>query len=195
MSSTNRSNAREAHASDFYVTPVQDIELFLNEFIKYEPDVFNAKLILDPCAGGDANNLMSYPEALKKFTDTRVVTMDIREDSPALYKGKDYLRSVSTRKHDLIITNPPFNIALSVIQKALNDVADGGFVIMLLRLNYFGSKDRFQFWQNNLPKYSFVHHKRMGFIPGQPSKTDSVEYMHACWQKGHSPEFCSLKVI
>lgn len=194
MSSTNRSEARQEHASDYYITPVKDIELFLHELIKYEPEVFNnSKLILDPCSGGDSKYPMSYPEALKKFTDTPIVTCDIREDSLAKHKA-NYLK-VKLRKYDMIITNPPFNIAKEIIQKALEDVNEGGFVVMLLRLNYFGSKDRFEFWKNNLPKYSFVHHSRIGFIPDQPSKTDSIEYMHAVWQKGHTPEFCNLRVI
>jgi hypothetical protein len=150
--------------------------------------------ILDPCAGGDANNLMSYPGALKKFTDVKITTCDIREDSLASNNGKDYLKVKLKKQYDLIITNPPFNIAKEIIFKSLGDVKEGGFVVMLLRLNYFGSDDRFEFWKNNLPKYSFVHHKRLGFIPGS-SKTDSIEYQHCVWQKGYNPEFCMLKVI
>lgn len=34
MSSTNRSNARNEHITDYYVTPVKDIELFLKKFDK-----------------------------------------------------------------------------------------------------------------------------------------------------------------
>ena len=38
MSSTNRSNARKEHVADYYVTPIQDIELFLKEFDKRFPN-------------------------------------------------------------------------------------------------------------------------------------------------------------
>ena len=60
MSSTNRSEARKEHISDYYITPQKQIELFLKEFEK-DCDVFknpNVK-ILDPCAGGDIQNEMS----------------------------------------------------------------------------------------------------------------------------------------
>mgnify|MGYP000076700854 CR=1 len=36
MSSTNRSKHRDGHISDYYVTPQDQIKIFLNEFIKDE---------------------------------------------------------------------------------------------------------------------------------------------------------------
>ena len=39
MSSTNRSEARKEHISDYYITPQKQIELFLKEFEK-DCDVF-----------------------------------------------------------------------------------------------------------------------------------------------------------
>lgn len=181
MSSTNRGYDR--HKIDYYVTPIDQIELFLNAF-KASEQFTICPLFLDPCSGGDINNKMSYPEALinygyqKRYIDT----IDIREDSLATIKD-DYLLVDCKNKYDVIITNPPFNIAIDIINKAISDVKPNGFVIMLLRLNFLGSKQRFQFWQNNKPKYIFVHHKRMSFVKG--GGTDSVEYAHFVWQKGN----------
>ena len=53
MSSTNRSNARDSHISDYYVTPIADIELFLKEFDKRIKLDWNKIKIIDPCAGGN----------------------------------------------------------------------------------------------------------------------------------------------
>ena len=157
MSSTNRGYNR--HKSDYYVTPVNQIELFFNKFLKIE-EISNDIMVLDPCAGGDKNHKMSYPEVIEKVLKYSVVqTLDIREDSLAMMKV-DYLKYNCKHHYDMIITNPPFNIALEIINKALDDVVSGGFVIMLLRLNFLGSKQRYEFWQNNMPKYIFVHHER-----------------------------------
>jgi 16S rRNA G1207 methylase RsmC len=41
---------------------------------------------------------------------------------------------------DMIITNPPFAIAQGIIEKSLEFCKGGGYVIMLLRLNYIGSQ-------------------------------------------------------
>ncbi len=53
MSSTNRSNAREEHIADYYVTPIADIELFLKEFNKRVKLDWNNIKIVDPAAGGN----------------------------------------------------------------------------------------------------------------------------------------------
>ena len=194
MSSTNRSNASAKSRSinkDYYVTPIPKIIEFANEVQLYEPNIFKGK-ILDPCAGGDIKHLMSYPEAIVECGGSRPFTIDIREDSLAELKT-DYLTYECKNKYDLIITNPPFNIAKDIIYKALDDVKDNGFVVMLLRLNYFGSKERKDLWEYHMPKYVFVHHQRISFMDG--GSRDSVEYVHFVWQKGYKPECSMLKVI
>lgn len=104
-----------------------------------------------------------------------------------------FLEANTKGKYDVIITNPPFNISLDIINKALDDVKDDGFVIMLLRLNYFGGKVRRNLWENHMPKYCFVHNKRIGFLNN--GKTDSIEYYHMVWQKGYKPEFTKLAIL
>jgi hypothetical protein len=221
MSSTNRSNARDEHISDYYVTPIKDVELFLKEFDKTVKLNWSSIKILDPCAGGNEEirddggikevyHPMSYPVAIKNiFGDCHIDTFDIRKDSLAVNKC-NYLRTKLTYKPNIIITNPPFNQAIPIIEKALNDVADDGYVIMLLRLNFFGSKDRKPFFEKYMPEYCFMHHIRIGFVDkkdengyvlfdkdGKPKRgsTDSIEYAHYVWHKGHYPEFAKIKVI
>ena len=81
--------------------------------------------ILDCSAGGDKEHSMSYPKALKTFGCNDITTIDIREDSLADIKG-NYLEIDCKGKYDVIITNPPFNISRSIIDKALDDVSEGG---------------------------------------------------------------------
>lgn len=192
MSSTNRSAARSEHIADYYVTPISSILNFIDEFVVAEDVGGLDGKILDPCGGGDINHPMSYPEALQRCGYTDISTIDIREDSLAAIKG-NYLEMDCKNKYDVIITNPPFNISLDIIKKALDDVKDGGWVIMLLRLNYFGSDKRKSLFDAHMPKYCFVHSKRMSFT--EKGGTDSIEYGHFCWQKGNHPEFTMLKVI
>lgn len=193
MSSTLRGYDR--HLSDYYVTPVDKINDFLEAFAKYEPQLFEGNTVfLDPTAGGDQINQMSYPAALAAFgvDEKNIKTIDIRDDSRAETKG-DYLTMQLDYRPGVIITNPPFLLGREIVEKALDDVAEGGFVIMLLRLNFFGSKKRKDMFEKQLPKYSFVHNRRISFTPD--GKTDSIEYQHCVWQKGHCPDFTQLKVI
>lgn len=88
--------------------------------------------------------------------------------------------------YDVVLTNPPFALALEYIKKSLTVVKPGGFVVMLLRLNFFGSEDRNSFFlSGNMPQRGYVHSKRLGFTPD--GKTDSVEYCHFVWQKTGEP--------
>jgi len=190
MSSTNRGGQRAV--SDYYITPIYEIEHFLREVCKDIPQLLKSNPILDPCAGGDIYNPMSYPKALHNLgVIGNFTTVDYREDSNADIKD-DYLTHRFSEKFELIISNPPFALALPFIQKALTEVVTGGFVIMLLRLNFLGSQARFSFWQDNLPYYIYVHHKRISFFGGT---TDSIEYMHAVWLAGEKVKFSQLRII
>jgi hypothetical protein len=124
MSSTNRSNARSSHISDYYVTPLQLIKEFLEEWLKENTNMSLDTTFLDCCSGG---------------------------------------------------------------------VARGGYVVMLLRLNFLESKARKQFFENNMPERIYVHHKRMSFT--DDGKTDSVAYMHAVWKQGTNLSKSILKII
>lgn len=196
MSSTNRGSDRAR--LDYYVTLINAIKDFLYAHIGgVQADEWEASggepIILDPCAGGDSLNPMSYPTALKEVWNVNnIKTIDIRKDSLAEIKD-DYLNVKLDYKPDIVITNPPFYLAMEIIQKALKDVADDGSVIMLLRLNFLGSQQRKKFLQENLPSYIYVHSKRMVFT--KDGGTDSIEYAHFVWHKNERNKYSKLKVV
>lgn len=218
MSSTSRGSAR--NENDFYVTPIPPITHFLTELAK-DVDISDCLSIVDPCAGGDADNPMSYPTAIgykagTLFPDRVMVhTMDIREDSRATIKDDYLARELNGSPPDMVISNPPFSLAVEFVQKALDEVRMGGLVIFLQRLNFFGSGKRLTFWQNRMPSYTYIHSTRMGFktersedlriametaagkVPRKkdPSGTDSIEYAHFVWVRGVNPKFTMTRVI
>lgn len=197
MSSTNRHNAEKRHIADYYVTPVKDIITFLGALDEeVSLDIWD-KTILDPCSGGDPSHDMSYPKALMEYYAipddwSGIKTIDIREDSLAETKC-NYIETKLDYKPFLIISNPPFNQAMEFIKKALDDVENGGYVAMLLRLNFLETKARKDFFDNYMPTWIFVHHKRMSFTDA--GGTDSVAYCHMVWKKNDYPKFAKIKVI
>ena len=201
MSSTNRSNARDNHISDYYITPQKPIIDLFNVLKEQEPtrhlfltaDKLNPEMkYLDSCAGGDDKNDMSYPKLLSSF-GIDAITYDIRQDSKASIKQDFLTVDIDVDEAPwVVITNPPFNIAESIINKSLEIVDEGGYVIMLLRLNFFGSRKRKAFWKNNMPILTIVHHERISFTGGQ---TDSIEYMHCVWRKGQKQDFTTLIIV
>lgn len=198
MSATNRGGKREA--SDYYRTPqwaiLQMLEAVTEDSASELGDDFTARSlsILDPCAGGDERNGMAYPDAISAFKKWRVGqldTIDIRNDSRASIKA-DYL-TYQCGGLDVVMTNPPFCDALKIIQKALGDCSLNGTVIMLQRLNFFGSKDRSEWFKNHMPVLTYVHAKRMQF--SDVGGSDSIEYAHFVWRKNLYPKFTKLRVL
>ena len=124
MSSTNRGTQR--NADDYYVTPHWLIEDFLAAFsenCRFNFDEQTYPRVLDPSAGGCEQYPMSYPAVLEKHGFNIVDSWDIREDSRALIRGCDFLKTNPTPNyHDLIITNPPFNKAQEFTEHALKIV-------------------------------------------------------------------------
>ena len=137
MSSTNRTKERLT-SLDYYVTPQTQIETFLKAFAA-DCDIFNRDnlLIVDPCAGGDPLHEMSYPAVIKRMYDYNVLSIDIRPDSLAMLKETNYLQYRFIKRPDIIITNPPFNKAMEIIEKALNDVHRGGVCNYVVAIKFF----------------------------------------------------------
>lgn len=135
----------------------------------------------------------SYPMAFRRIEHIHPVsmaTMDIREDSMADHRGFDFLNEDASRAFpgvafDAVISNPPFALAAEFVIQGLKMVISGGYVVMLLRLNFLGSEERNEWLMAHPPKWIFVHSKRMSFTPD--NKTDSIEYAHFIWQAGFRP--------
>lgn len=190
MSSTNR--GYERHKSDYYATPIKPIIEFFKEFrLKNNINLDNLKW-LDPCAGGDKDKNCAYPEVIDNlFLNSNIKTIDIREDSKAQIKG-NFLEMQIQEKFDFVISNPPFYLAQEFIEKSLLHIKEEGFVVMLLRLNFFGSKKRKPLFEKNMPSECFVHHQRISFNNGG---RDSIEYAHFVWRKENKKGFCKTYII
>jgi hypothetical protein len=139
MSSTNRNGSKRI-ISDNYPTPRYVIEGLINQI-----DFSKVNSFLEPCKG-DGRILEYIPNYINKDW------CEIRE-------GKDYFKY--NFNVDLIITNPPFSIALDFIKKSLNE---GKTVCYLQRINWLGAQQRKDFWNENTPDKLFVISKRPNFV-------------------------------
>lgn len=154
MSATGRGTTRID--SDLYSTPLYAVRLI---FDKINKDTIQSSL--EPCrADGRIYDLLPG----------RRHWCEIRE-------GIDYLNPANTFDVDLIITNPPFSLALQFLKKSLSEATT---VCYLLRLNFLGSQSRRSFWVKNPPTHLYVLSKRPSFVYG---RTDATEYAWFCWDK------------
>ncbi len=185
MSATNRGSKRVE--ADFYPTPVDVVEHFLNNH------KLNDGAILEQSAGNG-----NFIQAIRNKGYTNVIVAnELREDENAnLHKSganfvyhTDFLNE-TIPNHDVrtVITNPPYSLAREFVERS-KELYPNAEIIMLLRLAFLESKGRYEFWQRNPVSKLYILSKRPSFING---KTDATAYAWFVWNSDDKQE---IKVI
>jgi hypothetical protein len=87
---------------------------------------------------------------------------------------------------DLVVGNPPFAVAEEHIRFLLKNMKEGAYLAFLLRVGFYGSKERLDFWTEHPEVYFAPIVPRPGFklnAKGKPG-TDSQEYGLFVWRAG-----------
>ena len=85
MANTNLKEAKAAKNDEFY-TQFHDIEIEMNAYLEYDPDVFRGKTVLLPCDDPEWSNFTRYFAAkfdelgLKKLISTSYVEKPLNFD-------------------------------------------------------------------------------------------------------------------
>ncbi|MCA9489963.1 MAG: hypothetical protein KC621_08570 [Myxococcales bacterium] len=174
MSSTARGGKRSE--ADHYPTPAWCVDRLL------EACALPGGRWLEPCAGEGA-----IAEAVLASRDDVMFDLhELRPDClPALQRivpdgrialGDVLLRSPPRTRYDVVITNPPFSSAQPVLEWSLRA---GTTVVLLLRLNFLGTRGRAAFMRRHPPD--------VYVLPDRPSftgkGTDSIEYAWFVWPR------------
>ena len=158
---------------DRYETPDHTIFSLLNNF-EIQGNVLE-------CACGNKNISTKIQNCITLDIDHNVYP-DIVQD----------FLTFEEKTFDIIITNPPYSIAIEFITHALDIVKENGFVIMLLRINFLESQKRQDFFIQNPLHSLFVLSKRPCFING---RSDSTGYAWFIWQKGKKDTNVNVKFV
>ena len=158
------------HPQDNYPTPRHLIAQILDKI-----DVGKVGSFLEPCAG-DGRIVDMFGARRGREVRPDVGPCDLYHCD--INQGIDYL-TLNAPEVDLILTNPPYSLALEFMQKALREAKT---VVMLLRIDLLGSKTRYPFWSNNPPTHLFPLSKRPSFT--ENNKTDRYNYAWFAWDRG-----------
>jgi hypothetical protein len=182
MSSTNRKGNNPKRATlDYYPTPKWAVHRFL------ERSNLPGGLWFEPCAGDGA--------IIKAVNEVRSdVDWNINEIQPIMIPGLmeiphkavtnwDYLQvSNVLPTPKVIITNPPFNLALECVKKSLELGAE--YVVFLLRLNFLASQSRAKFMAENTPDIYVLSPRPSFTLNGE---RDSIDYAWFVWHRDRAP--------
>lgn len=166
---------------DWYPTHRRDVRLALGML----PPWLNPTRILDPGAGtgvwGDV--------ARERWPQARIVGAELSTEPPTAaydaWRHGDFLTMPFYERFDLVIGNPPYNIAEDMIRRSLDLIADGDFCVQLLRLGFLESLSRAKgLFREHPPLKVGVYAKRPSFQEDQ--RTDATAYAAFCWMKGYT---------
>lgn len=108
----------------------------------------------------------------------------------------DFVRNPFKGQYDLIMGNPPFKQAQGFVDKALPLLKGHGSVLaLLLRIGFYGSLDRLNWWPNTRLRHVAMLVPRPGFVTvikpnGKRGSNDASEYGLFIWGRS---DFASSK--
>ena len=157
--------------NDFYATPPEAVEMLL------EREDFSTN-ILEPCCG--MGHIGKVLQAHGHHVDARDLI-----DRGYGVGGVDFLQC---REQDIdadVITNPPYVYASEFVKKALEVVACGHKIAMLLKLTFLEGKERRQLFEANPPKRIWVSSSRLACMKnGEKFSASCICYAWFVWVKG-----------
>jgi hypothetical protein len=203
MSATGRGAQRQA--DDFYATPAWATRAILPHLVD-GPDTVS--LVLDPCAGRGAILGVLGEWALERGAPGRRLyyglVLDAERTAAARGAGlvvetrdalalKSWAGSCCGPRPTLIITNPPYSLAMQLVVRALSEVTPGGTVAMLLRLNWLASKGRAGFHKKH-PSDVYVLDRRPEFVASLScsKKKHGCSYKETQELEAARPKACPL---
>ena len=192
MSATGRSNVRVA--SDFYATPAWCTRAIL-------PHLPTGGPILEPCAGdGAIVDVLCCPGGVSDRSLIDTIESDKARAEALSARGVtcwhgDALSAEAWPQWDwpysLVITNPPYGLALEFAARAvIAQRPHGGTTAMLLRLGFLAGQKRAAWHQAN-PCDVYVLPKRPSFTG---RGTDASDYGWMVWGTGRGGRLFWLDV-
>ena len=149
--------------NDFYSTPpIATLELLKRE-------QFNGSILECACGTG------AISKVLKENIDNEVISKDLIDRNYG-EAGKDFLNE--TTVYDNIITNPPFNLAVEFVEKALE--LSNNKVAFLMRIQFLEGKKRKLLFDKNPPSRVYVFSYRLPYLRGDEEQPETSA-MCLCW--------------
>lgn len=178
MSSTNRNKALRVNL-DYYPTPTWAVHRFL------ELCPLPGGKWLEPCAGDGAiikavNQVRS--DILWTANEIQPEMFPTLLELAPLVQIQDFLTKIPTADYKVVITNPPFNLAMECVKKSFEYGA--AHVVFLLRLNFLASKARAEFMAENTPDVYVLSNRPSFTVNGE---RDSIDYAWFVWHRDRLP--------
>lgn len=161
---------------DFYPTPPYAVFELLSR------EIFEGSVWECACGNGAISEVL-------KSKGFNVYSSDITDRGYGEQRNLDFLDDNLTKniRADNIITNPPFKSAQKFIEKALTIATKK--VVILQRLAFLESKERYKLFTTTPLKCIYVFSKRLNFYPNgieDKKKSGMLAFAWFVWEQGYN---------
>lgn len=167
---------------DYYSTDPKALEIFLDK-IKEDNITLHNKIWESACGEGHLSRVLEN-------RGYQVFSSDLVDRG--FGKVQDFLNYENQNKLSVdILTNPPYNKAQEFVEKALDVIKDGYYVVMFLKIQFLEGKERRKLFDKYPPKYVYVNSARqICYLNGDMSKkmSSATCYCWYIWEKGWKGE-------
>ena len=167
---------------DYYSTDPKALEIFLDK-IKEDNITLHNKIWESACGEGHLSRVLEN-------RGYQVFSSDLVDRG--FGKVQDFLNYENQNKLSVdILTNPPYNKAQEFVEKALDVIQDGYYVVMFLKIQFLEGKERRKLFDKYPPKYVYVNSARqICYLNGDMSKkmSSATCYCWYIWEKGWKGE-------
>ena len=151
----------EREENDFYATPPIATEALL-KIIDLDKNI----PILEPCCG------KGHISKILEKNNFKVISNDL------IYRGYgnggiDFLLDKNKEIDCNIITNPPYKYAQQFVEKSMEYIKTGNYVIMFLKLTFLEGGKRYEMFQKYPPKNIYVFSDRVNSSLGGDFEKDN----------------------
>lgn len=182
LGASNHTNF-EREKNDFYATDPHALEIFLDKLKEDGIELYN-KIWECACGQGHLSNVLKNRG--KNVWSTDLIDRGYGEGNV------NFLTCLPGGRWDGdILTNPPYKYAKEFVEKALELIDKGHYIIMFLKIQFLEGKARKKLFEKYPPKYIYVNSERQAcYINGNMSKKMSSAscYCWFIWEKGFYEE-------
>mgnify|MGYP003291265784 CR=1 FL=1 len=167
---------KERQSEDYYATDSSAIDKLLSTGIKL------SNRLLEPACGEGHLSKVLENRGYQVFSSDLV--------DRGFGKVQDFLNYENQNQLSVdILTNPPYNKAQEFVEKALDVIQDGYYVVMFLKIQFLEGKERRKLFDKYPPKYIYVNSARqICYLNGDMSKkmSSATCYCWYIWEKGYN---------
>lgn len=157
--------------ADFYPTP-SDVTVALLDHLR----LCASNVVWEPACGDG-----SMARVLENYFDC-VWASDLRDDCGFGEGGVDFLTTEHSFHPDWIITNPPFNVAVDFIRRALSITPN---VAMLLKSQFWHARSRIELFESYPPAEILPLTWRPAFLEKERGRSPLMDVMWVIWRDGY----------